>query len=198
MRQHAEKFSPEAQRVARWVIFPLLGVPPGLFLIIALTTPSDVFRIWPALRDFIVVTQSVTSRAFPWVDLFRHASSTDFSQVSAVATAFAFWWWLVLMATVFVISVLAHKQVRRQFRHDHTRKQLLFYALAAPFFAALCFFGFFGLPGDPGFAEGLTANSRLGYGVMGVFCVLFSGATIGMWPVFVFALVDSINEPRDA
>ncbi len=161
------------------------------FFAIALTTPSDVLQSWPALNGLIVNTQRVMNYAFPWVDLFRHASSTEFSQVAVVATAYAFWWWLVLIATVFGMSLLTFKQARLQFQNNNTRRQLLFFAVAAPLFAALCFFGFFGVPGDPSFARGLTASSRLGYAVIGTFCVLFSGVTIGVWPIFTLAFVDS-------
>lgn len=187
-----QKYSNETQRIFRWVLFPILGLPPVGFFLIVLATPSDALQSWSALNGFILITQRVMSQVFPWIDLFRHASSTEFAQVAAIATAYAVWWWLLLMATVLGMSLLTHRLLRPLFVHMHTRKQLFFYAVAAPFFAALCFFGFFGLPGDPSFARGLTAGSRLGYAVMGTCCVLFSGVTIGMWPIFPLALTDSI------
>jgi hypothetical protein len=187
-------YSKEFQRVFRWTFFPLLGLPPTVFIAVAMLAPSDVLQVWPWAKSLVTITQHATHQALPWIDFFRHAKSTEFSQVASLASAIGFWWCLLLVATVFAISVLGLSHGRQHYRQYHTRRQLLALVAVAPLLALLTFFGFFGLSGDPSFATGLTVSSRVGYAAMGAGCILFSGAVIGMWPICVLALIDSVLE----
>jgi hypothetical protein len=128
----------------------------------------------------------------PWMDILRHARSTNFPQVAAVTAALATLWWPVMTIGLLLLMTLGREQGRTDLRSGRTASQLLFLALSSLPVGIFCFVAFFGLPGDPSFAAGFTSESRLGYAVMGVIEVMLSSLLIASWPFFVLSFFDSL------
>jgi len=185
-------YSAKTQRFLRWAIFLVVVVPALLFVVLSLFAPSDILDRWAWAERLTFVAKATTERIVPWIDVYRHARSTSFPQVATLTTALATLWWPLMSVGIFVLMALGHRQGRQGLRSSKTIPQLLFLAIAALPIGLLCFFVFFGMPGDPGFAAGLTSGSRWGYALMGITEVVFSSLLISSWPLFVLAFFDSI------
>lgn len=186
--------SKRSQRSLRWMFFPLLLLPPIGFAAIVLFAPLNVLDQLP----WLVALGERTSRSTAWVapsfDLLRHARSTSFPQVAVVASVYAAAWWVAAVICLLFLMGLGHQQARRSLVSSNSAIRLLVLSVLALPVAWLCFFGFFGLPGDPSFARGLTSSSRVGYTVMGTFAISLSSLLISTWPIFVLATIDSLLE----
>lgn len=185
------------QRIWRWLIAIFLVAPPVVFLLIALLAPLDILDHWPGLaRTCMGLLRTTAGFLPPWVDLLRHANSTAFPQVATLATAFAVVWWPTTTLFALVLAVAGNRPGRIQMRANRTTAQLLLIVISALPLGLIAFFGFFALPGDPSFAKGLTADSRLGYGVMGMLGMLLSVLSIAFWPIAVLAFLDSLFDRK--
>lgn len=193
IQQHL-RHSEVTQRVLllRLMLFALILIPAALFGALSLFAPNDILDRWYSVAALTAATQSAAAYAIPWVDLLRHARSTSFPQVAIVTTALAVVWWPAMTMGFLVLMVLGQRQGRRALRSSNTASHLLFLSLVSLPIGLFCFFVFFGIPGDPSFAAGLTSESRLGYALMGIIEVIFSSLLIASWPVFVLAFFDSL------
>lgn len=94
-----------------------------------------------------------------------------------------------MTGTSMVLTAIGFRGASETLAVDHSWKKLLGVTLISPWMAPLCLFAVFCLPGDPSFARGLTATSRIGYAWMGSLAVLFSSFLTCAWPVSVRALI---------
>ena len=133
--------------------------------------------------------QYVHVAAPQWNRHFPSCTSTLFPQVAIAATTYAVIWWCVMTGTSVVLTAIGFRGASETLAMDHSRRKLLVVTLISPLMAPLCLFAFFCLPGDPTFAKGLTATSRIGYAWMGSLAILFSSFLTCAWPVCVRALI---------
>jgi hypothetical protein len=179
----------QLQRVLRLMIVAGWVIPTVLFSILVLFAPPDILDRWPAVAALCSKVNTFMSQLLSGIDIFRHARSTLFPQVAIAATTYAVIWWCVMTGTSVVLTAIGFRGASETLAMDHSRRKLLVVTLISPLMAPLCLFAFFCLPGDPTFAKGLTATSRIGYAWMGSLAILFSSFLTCAWPVCVRALI---------
>jgi hypothetical protein len=180
-------------RTLRRVFGPLLLLPPLGFLGIAWLAPHDILEHAPSLARGTDQVRSLVAQVLPQFDLFRHARSTAFPQVATLASAYGIIWWAALILTLLCLLPIQLRAGRRMAASaaSETKQALITMLAALPLGLAIPYV-FFGLTGDPGFASGLTTNSRFGYGVIGLISITFSGLCLGMLPAIVSLSVNRI------
>jgi hypothetical protein len=185
-RAHLPK---EWQQVLRVAIVAGWVVPTALFVAIVLFAPVDILDQWPSVAAFCSKVHMFMFRLLNGADILRHARSTLFPQVAIAATTYAVFWWGITTATSLVLTAIGFQSASEALALNHSWRKLLIVTVSAPLMAPLCLFAFFFLPGDPSFAKGLTATSRVGYVWMGSLAVLLSSFLTCAWPVCVRALI---------
>lgn len=165
-------------------------VPLVIFCLLVLFAPGDVLERYSACARFVAWSRSLLRDLLPAIDPFGHADSTAFPQVARLAVAYASVWLPALFCITFVESLVEPEPVARALEAYRFEKKLLL-VLGFPAFAVLGLYAFFVIPGDPGFAQGLTTSGRLGYALMGSLTVLFSGMGPGFLPSWVLSLFSS-------
>ncbi|MGY4830467.1 hypothetical protein ACVNIS_17990 [Sphaerotilaceae bacterium SBD11-9] len=169
-------------------------LPAVFFFAVSVVAPDDVQQRWPIARNVVMAAQSWTGKIIPRLDLYAHARSTSFPQVASLATALASLWWPLLTGIFLFAAVKSHRQFRKSIRARQRASQLFLLTVVSLPLAALCLFGVFSLPGDPGFASNLTTSSRLGYAVMGLLALLFSSLLVAVTPLLALSFFDSATE----
>jgi hypothetical protein len=172
-------------------------LPTVLFLIVVLFAPVDVLDRWSALAAFCGKVHAFMFRLLNGVDILRHARSTLFPQVAIMATIYAVFWCGLTTATSLVLTAIGLRRASESLATTHSRTKLFFFVLGSPALGMFCLFAFFCLPGDPGFARGMTTTSRVGYAWMGTLIVLFGCFLIGLWPACVRALFSNSSFRRN-
>lgn len=163
-----------------------------IFMFIALLAPTDVLSRSPALAALCQKVDAMLRHLLPQVDFFRHARSTQFPEVATLATANAACWWPLTALVLLMLSISNHRLVRMNNLRTLSVRTIAASCLVAPALAWLGLYAFFALPGDPGFAFGLTTRSRLGYALLGGFTTIFTAGLIASWPVSMFTLINDI------
>jgi hypothetical protein len=164
-------------------------MPLLAYVLVALLSPANVLDQHPGLRAFADLIHAALLRVSPRWDIYVHARSTAFAQVAMLASSLA-----ACLGAVVMGSSWLHV-----YRHGHvvaSRLRLTIPTIGAALVRLLLvpaggFLGayfMFTLPGDPGFALGLTTQSRLGYALTSASMVMACAVAFGFWPAVVRAL----------
>ncbi len=184
-----------AKTNAQWLgICALLvgvAIPTLLFWVLVLSAPLDVLTRNPELAALCSSVQRRLKSWFPTIDFLRHARSTRFPEVAAMATAYVWAWWLWMTPCFAILSLVSHR-VQRASHLEMGVRSVLWMVFVAPWFGLLCLYVFFALPGDPGRYQGFTTHSRLGYAFMATMAVCLSSFSLGALPVSLTSLFADI------
>jgi hypothetical protein len=164
-------------------------LPLLAYLLVALLSPVDVLDRHPGLRAFADFIHAALLRISPRWDIYVHARSTAFPQVAMLESSLAACLgWVVMLSSW--LHVYRHREaVARRLRLTiPTVGAALVRLLLVPAGGFLGAYLMFTLPGDPGFALGLTTQSRLGYALTSASMAMACGVAFGFWPAVVRAV----------
>ncbi|MFX1679011.1 hypothetical protein PV762_07240 [Mitsuaria sp. CC2] len=181
--------------VRRTVIGVLWLLPSVLYLLVVLFSPIDTISSSESLNKFVLTTKSMLASSFPSIDLFRHARSTQFSEVAQLATAYAVYLIGSTAAAFFLYFFPAFFD--KKLRVVPPRSGILGMIFIVPFVLFVCIWGFYCTPGDWSFFPGLTTEYRVGYLMISFVVIQMVGILAGYWPILVFDGVSRIFSKGD-
>lgn len=151
----------EAQRVAKYVIYPWWHACGIAAAVLALTLPVDLFERYPIAKSFSDFSIALFPFLANHLDVGQNAQVVVFVKSFSLLTLPVSLWgaWIAFGASIRV-SYMAAKL--GQTRPPSFAKQLAWTVVIAP----LLFFGLWVVPGDASYALGLTTNSRWGLGLI--------------------------------
>jgi hypothetical protein len=162
-------------------------------LALALALPTDALDRWTWLKAAVDPFLAALPK------LRTTAQATSFPQVALTVYCSVIAGSFVVALHFFVMAMLVN--YRKLLMRFHALRfltpiQLVVVGLGGPLVALGGLYVFLLLPGDPGFAEGLTTSSRFGLGIMAAIFVFIFGSFCGGAPIGLRLLVD-VHVRRD-
>jgi hypothetical protein len=176
------------QTVSRSLLFLALVLPLLVYSAVVFLSPSDVYSRYHLVRKFTDGVHGCMNGVASWIDIHKHAKSTDFAEVAMFSSSTSFFCiiWMIVGFQIFYLT--ANEKMRSIFLDlsVYSKKQIYGGATWIPIFGMFMPLGFFCLQGDPSFAAGLTTKNLFGYFFMSVLSIIFAGISVSYWPISIY------------
>lgn len=186
----ADRLVRKAGKRARWYWYAFLGWSLSIAAL-AIFTPVDVLDRWPWAATFV----KKMTEWFPF--LGAHARHSRFPQVVSFVKSASFA--LLPLATATGLFLFwSHRRVALASLITGVRPTFLkpMTELLFLFVYALCLFGVWLIPGDPGFMAGFTTTNRFGLGFIDAIGFFFVALIPGMLALALYLRINSRHIPR--
>ncbi len=180
-------FSISRQTLSRTMLFFAWIFPLLVYAAVVFLSPDDVYSRYAGVREFTDGVHQFMNGIASWIDIHKHARSTDFVEIAKVSSSLAF----VCIAWMFlgfqIVFMTAEEKSKFIFMDSSnlSKKQVYGGATWMPFFGMFLPLGVYCLAGDPSFASGLTTKSLFGYFFMSMLAIAFAGISVGFWPTSI-------------
>lgn len=147
-----------------------------------LESPPDILDRFQTLKRFSEAVREYLLKASPTLDIHRHARSTAYPQVAALASSLGVCL-VAYIASAYASRTLLHfRYVEHLLRSSlHGTRNRLGGLVVLPLLGLLCVWAVYCLPGDWSRAQGLTTQSRNGYALISLCAVALAGIGVGTW-----------------
>lgn len=172
--------------IRRAIVFGCWLTPSVFYLAFLALAPIDILEKSELLRRFTLATQTSLQAIAPWLDLFRHAASTKFPGIAALATALAAY--VTLGAAIASIVTFWPSMFDKTPTTSIPKLGTFSTIFAPPFSIVVSVWGFYCIPGDWSMMSGLTTQSRFGYIATSFFVIQLTGILSACWPVMLIDL----------